>query len=152
LGGLESPDDFIGSIISTSGKARALAEHKGVEIRTYQVIYDIMDDLRKAAEGLLAPEPPAAEGVPYDLTREPMRFPAGRDQRLQACTLSACGGPQSDFLLGDRVRSHSTRQLTKKTRRLSFTKSPLNDSSTGRESFSALTSVWAFLNIITPQS
>lgn len=46
----------IGFNVIPSGKARALAEHKGVEIRTYQVIYDIMDDLRKAAEGLLAPE------------------------------------------------------------------------------------------------
>ncbi|MFZ4601286.1 MAG: carbon-phosphorus lyase complex subunit PhnI [Caulobacterales bacterium] len=35
-------------------------------------------------EDLLAPEPAAADAAPYDLTREPMRFPAGRDQRLQA--------------------------------------------------------------------
>jgi hypothetical protein len=33
-----------------------VAEIKGVEIRTYQVIYDITDDLKKAAEGMLAPE------------------------------------------------------------------------------------------------
>jgi translation initiation factor IF-2 len=46
----------IGFNVIPSGKARQLAESKGVEIRTYQVIYDITDDLRKAAEGLLAPE------------------------------------------------------------------------------------------------
>ncbi|MFZ2874883.1 MAG: translation initiation factor IF-2, partial [Phycisphaerales bacterium] len=46
----------IGFNVIPSGKARALAEHKGVEIRTYQVIYDITDDLKKAAEGMLAPE------------------------------------------------------------------------------------------------
>jgi translation initiation factor IF-2 len=46
----------IGFNVIPSGKARTLAEHKGVEIRTYQVIYDITDDLKKAAEGLLAPE------------------------------------------------------------------------------------------------
>jgi len=46
----------IGFNVIPSGKARQLAEHKGVEIRTYQVIYDIVEDLKKAAEGLLAPE------------------------------------------------------------------------------------------------
>ncbi|MDX2117918.1 MAG: translation initiation factor IF-2 [Planctomycetota bacterium] len=46
----------IGFNVIASGKARTLAEQKGVEIRTYQVIYDITDDLKKAAEGLLAPE------------------------------------------------------------------------------------------------
>ena|GEM_PF-86028 len=46
----------IGFNVIPSGKARQLAEQKGVEIRTYQVIYDITDDLRKAAEGMLAPE------------------------------------------------------------------------------------------------
>jgi translation initiation factor IF-2 len=47
---------IIGFNVIASGKARSLAESKGVEIRTYQVIYDITDDIRKAAEGLLAPE------------------------------------------------------------------------------------------------
>jgi translation initiation factor IF-2 len=46
----------IGFNVIPSGKARTLAEQKGVEIRTYQVIYEITDDIRKAAEGLLAPE------------------------------------------------------------------------------------------------
>ncbi|GJQ29789.1 MAG: translation initiation factor IF-2 [Phycisphaerae bacterium] len=47
---------IIGFNVIPSGVARQLAERKGVEIRTYQVIYDITEDLRKAAEGLLAPE------------------------------------------------------------------------------------------------
>lgn len=47
---------IIGFNVIPSGKARQLAEQKGVEIRTYQVIYDITDDIKKAAEGLLAPE------------------------------------------------------------------------------------------------
>jgi translation initiation factor IF-2 len=47
---------IIGFNVIPSGKARQLAEAKGVEIRTYQVIYDIVEDLKKAAEGLLAPE------------------------------------------------------------------------------------------------
>ena len=47
---------IIGFNVIPSGKARNLAEQKGVEIRTYQVIYEITDDLRKAAEGMLEPE------------------------------------------------------------------------------------------------
>jgi translation initiation factor IF-2 len=47
---------IIGFNVIPSGKARQVAETKGVEIRTYQVIYDITDDLKKAAEGLLAPD------------------------------------------------------------------------------------------------
>lgn len=38
-----------------------------------------------ASEGLLQPElPSSGNEVPYDLTREPAAYPAGRDQRLQA--------------------------------------------------------------------
>ncbi len=47
---------IIGFNVIPSGKARTIAEQRGVEIRTYQVIYDITDDLKKAAEGLLTPE------------------------------------------------------------------------------------------------
>ncbi len=47
---------IIGFNVIPSGKARNLAEQKGVEIRSYEVIYEITDDIRKAAEGLLAPE------------------------------------------------------------------------------------------------
>lgn len=39
-----------------SAKARRQAEDKGVELRSYRVIYDIVDDVRKAASGLLSPE------------------------------------------------------------------------------------------------
>ncbi|MBX3316212.1 MAG: translation initiation factor IF-2 [Phycisphaeraceae bacterium] len=46
----------IGFNVIASGKARSVAESKGVEIRNYQVIYHITDDLKKAAEGLLTPE------------------------------------------------------------------------------------------------
>jgi translation initiation factor IF-2 len=47
---------IIGFNVIPSGKARTQAEVRGVEIRTYEVIYNIVDDLKKAAEGLLAPE------------------------------------------------------------------------------------------------
>ena len=47
---------IIGFNVIASGKARQLGDNKGVEIRNYDVIYHITDDLRKAAEGLLEPE------------------------------------------------------------------------------------------------
>jgi len=46
----------VGFNVIPSSKARQMAEAKGVEIRTYQVIYDILDDVKKAASGLLEPE------------------------------------------------------------------------------------------------
>ncbi len=47
---------IIGFNVIANSKGRSLAERKGVEIRNYQVIYDIVDDIKKAAEGMLAPE------------------------------------------------------------------------------------------------
>ncbi|MEM9560286.1 MAG: translation initiation factor IF-2, partial [Planctomycetota bacterium] len=47
---------IIGFNVIANSKGRQLADEKGVEIRNYQVIYDIVDDIKKAAEGLLAPE------------------------------------------------------------------------------------------------
>jgi translation initiation factor IF-2 len=38
------------------GDARAVAEREGVEIRTYNVIYKALEDLRAAMEGMLEPE------------------------------------------------------------------------------------------------
>jgi translation initiation factor IF-2 len=36
--------------------ARRLAEQNGVDVRSYRVIYDVVDEIKKALEGLLAPE------------------------------------------------------------------------------------------------
>ncbi|MEM1423002.1 MAG: translation initiation factor IF-2, partial [Planctomycetota bacterium] len=47
---------IMGFNVIPSGRARTLAEEKGVEIRAYRVIYDIVDDVKKAAEGMLEPE------------------------------------------------------------------------------------------------
>jgi translation initiation factor IF-2 len=47
---------IVGFNVTSSGKARTMAEQKGVEIRLYEVIYDLVDDVTKAASGLLAPE------------------------------------------------------------------------------------------------
>jgi len=47
---------IVGFNVIPSGKARKSAEAKGIEIRQYQVIYDIVEDMKRAAEGLLEPE------------------------------------------------------------------------------------------------
>lgn len=46
---------IIGFSIRPEVKAQSLAEKEGVDIRLYNVIYDAVDDVRKAMEGLLAP-------------------------------------------------------------------------------------------------
>ena len=47
---------IIGFHVRASQQARKLAEDEGVEIKIYQVIYDALDDVHDALEGMLAPE------------------------------------------------------------------------------------------------
>ncbi len=42
--------------VSIPATTRKVAEEQGVDIRTYKVIYDVTDDIKKALEGLLAPD------------------------------------------------------------------------------------------------
>ena len=42
--------------VAPDGKAKRTAEKEGVEIRRYEVIYDLVEDIEKAIEGLLAPD------------------------------------------------------------------------------------------------
>jgi translation initiation factor IF-2 len=46
---------IIGFNVRPAGKASALAQKEGIEIRQYSVIYDVSDDIKLAMEGLLAP-------------------------------------------------------------------------------------------------
>jgi translation initiation factor IF-2 len=47
---------IIGFNVRPVGDARRVAQREGVEIRTYSVIYKVIEELRQAMEGLLAPE------------------------------------------------------------------------------------------------
>jgi translation initiation factor IF-2 len=47
---------IIGFNVRANAPARDTAQQKGVEIRYYQVIYDLVDDVKAAASGLLSPE------------------------------------------------------------------------------------------------
>lgn len=47
---------IIGFQVEANNKIKLLADREGVELRFYQVIYEIIDDIRKALEGMLEPE------------------------------------------------------------------------------------------------
>jgi translation initiation factor IF-2 len=46
----------IGFHVVPDAKARAAQERSGVDVRTYQIIYELLDDVRRMAEGLLPTE------------------------------------------------------------------------------------------------
>src|SRR5262249_20132496 len=45
----------IGFNVRANAQAKALADQSGVEIRYYNIIYDLVDDVKAAMSGLLAP-------------------------------------------------------------------------------------------------
>ena len=47
---------IVGFHVRPNLKARKLAEREGVDIRTYQIIYDTVNEIRLALEGMLKPE------------------------------------------------------------------------------------------------
>jgi len=47
---------IIGFNVVPDERARSLAEEKGVQVRRYDIIYQVTDDLKNALEGMLAPE------------------------------------------------------------------------------------------------
>jgi translation initiation factor IF-2 len=55
---LASASDAVVLMFHSDADARAkeIAEHDGVEIRSYEIIYDLIEDVKAALEGLLAPE------------------------------------------------------------------------------------------------
>jgi translation initiation factor IF-2 len=46
----------VGFGVRPDAGARQLAEREGVDVRTYQIIYQLLDDISQALKGLLAPE------------------------------------------------------------------------------------------------
>jgi translation initiation factor IF-2 len=47
---------LIGFNVRPDRKVREMAEHESVEIRTYEIIYKLIEDIEKAMKGMLAPE------------------------------------------------------------------------------------------------
>src|ERR1017187_4616853 len=50
-----SPAIVIGFNVRPAGKSRALADQEGVDIKLYQIIYDAIDDVKKAMVGMFSP-------------------------------------------------------------------------------------------------
>ncbi|MCM8774192.1 MAG: translation initiation factor IF-2, partial [Candidatus Omnitrophica bacterium] len=47
---------IVGFRVETDGQAKESAKSKGIEIRVYHIIYELIDDIKGAMEGLLAPQ------------------------------------------------------------------------------------------------
>ena len=47
---------IVGFNVKPAGKAAAVAQREGIEIRHYSIIYNVLDDVRSAMEGMLAPK------------------------------------------------------------------------------------------------
>ena len=47
---------IIGFNVRPAGKAASLAQKSGVQIRPYNIIYNVVDEVKAAMEGLLAPQ------------------------------------------------------------------------------------------------
>nr|CAB3470460.1 unnamed protein product [Digitaria exilis] len=65
---------IFGFNVKAPGSVKSYANKKGVEIRLYKVIYDLIDDLRNAMEGLLEP---AEEEVPIGTAKVRAVFSSG---------------------------------------------------------------------------
>jgi translation initiation factor IF-2 len=52
---------ILGFNVVPDEKARTLAQHRGVQVRRYEIIYKLTEDLRAALEGMLKPEEREAE-------------------------------------------------------------------------------------------
>jgi translation initiation factor IF-2 len=80
---------IIGFNVRPAGKSQQLAEQEGVDIKLYQVIYDAIDDVKKAMVGMLAP-----------VLREKM---LGRAEVRQVFTIPKAGTIGGSFVIDGKV-------------------------------------------------
>lgn len=58
---------IFGFNVKAPGSVKSYADNKGVEIRLYRVIYDLIDDVRNAMEGLLDPVEVSSHQIYFSL-------------------------------------------------------------------------------------
>ncbi|XP_043689991.1 translation initiation factor IF-2, chloroplastic [Telopea speciosissima] len=75
---------ILGFNVKAPGSVKSYADNKGVEIRLYRVIYDLIDDMRNAMEGLLEP---VEEQVPIGAAEVRATFSSGSG-RVAGCMVS----------------------------------------------------------------
>ena len=72
----------IGFNVSIESKAKELAKREGIEIKTYAVIYELIDELTRAIEGMLTPE---IKEVLNGQAVVKKVFKIGKDQMVAGC-------------------------------------------------------------------
>ncbi|KAK6132440.1 hypothetical protein DH2020_033817 [Rehmannia glutinosa] len=103
---------IFGFNVRTPGSVKSYANNKGVEIRQYKVIYELIDDVRNAMEGLLDS---VEEQVPIGAAEVRAVFSSGSG-RVAGCMVNAgleCGiGIEEfdDWEEGDKIEAFNTVQ------------------------------------------
>ncbi|MBR2835604.1 MAG: translation initiation factor IF-2 [Coriobacteriales bacterium] len=87
---------IIGFGVRPDAKARAFAEHEGIQIKTYRVIYQAIDDINAARVGMLAPEYEDKDTGSAEV-RETFKVP-------HVGTIAGCMVIQGEISRDDRVR------------------------------------------------
>ena len=87
---------IIGFHVRPNLNARRLAEQENVDIRIYNIIYDAIDDVRKALEGLLSPEKKEEITATIDV-REVFKVP-------KLGTIAGCAVQDGKIVRGNKVR------------------------------------------------
>nr|DAD37317.1 TPA_asm: hypothetical protein HUJ06_007958 [Nelumbo nucifera] len=75
---------ILGFNVRVSGSVKSYADNKGIEIRLYRVIYELIDDMRNAMEGLLEP---VEEQVPIGAAEVRAIFSSGSG-RVAGCMVN----------------------------------------------------------------
>ena len=73
---------IIGFNVRANKEAREAAERAGIEIRYYNIIYDLVDDVKKAMSGLLAPSVRETMLGNAQILRDLQRLQGRQDRRL----------------------------------------------------------------------
>ena len=89
----------IGFNVRPAGKSQQLAEQEGVDIKLYQVIYDAIDDVKKAMVGMLAP-----------ISREKMM---GKAEVRQVFTIPKAGTIGGCFIVDGKVTRKALLRLVR---------------------------------------
>ncbi|MDB4968420.1 MAG: translation initiation factor [Myxococcales bacterium] len=92
---------IVGFHVRPAGKAQQLAEQEGVDIKLYDIIYEALDDVKKAMAGLLAP-----------VKREKA---LGKAEVRETFTIPKIGTIAGSFVLDGTIRRNSQMRLVRES-------------------------------------
>ena len=99
---------IVGFHVRTEPQARLIAEEAGIDVRSYQVIYDLVDDVQKAMVGLLKPDLRGSHPRACRSARRLQNHPLRQNRRLLCHRWP--GAPQLEGPRETRRRSDPRRQ------------------------------------------